>query len=394
MKSTARSVTCNCDHRLIGSKCLRFGSVVAILTAFASLTLAATPDNWVPLPQPKPTELSGKGTPAEGIGPSAEPDAGSPVAEGTKPTQPSACRLALTEDLAVALDQPDINEEGGCGGTDLVKLEAVVLPDRRKVPLQPAAVLRCSMARAVVDWVRVDLTAIARGMNSAVSGLDNFNSYECRGRNRVSGAKLSEHGKANALDLRQIRLTNGAVIALTDSFSAREPREKVQASICERFDTVLGPGSDGYHEDHIHIDLAARRSGYKICQWSIEDGMPARPPVLPVARPAEAPTAVASTGSVKPDPDHQPIVGPQPAPPVSATDAAVPVAKQTHAATRQAEGILPQGAATPLPVPAPARAKVASVADQVRTADRPRKPRKRNDGQTLPSPLQLLQMLR
>jgi hypothetical protein len=36
---------------------------------------------------------------------------------------------------------------------------------------------------------------------------------------------------------------------------------------------VLGPGSDGYHEDHIHIDLAERRSGYRICQWDIRDFM-------------------------------------------------------------------------------------------------------------------------
>jgi hypothetical protein len=34
---------------------------------------------------------------------------------------------------------------------------------------------------------------------------------------------------------------------------------------------VLGPGSDGHHEEHIHVDLAERRGGYKMCQWDVRD---------------------------------------------------------------------------------------------------------------------------
>ena len=37
------------------------------------------------------------------------------------------------------------------------------------------------------------------------------------------------------------------------------------------FNFVLGPGSDGYHEDHVHVDLADRRSGYRVCQWDVRD---------------------------------------------------------------------------------------------------------------------------
>jgi hypothetical protein len=58
--------------------------------------------------------------------------------------------------------------------------------------------------------------------------------------------------------------------------------------------TVLGPGSDGYHESHIHIDLAERHNGYKLCQWDVRDPPP--PSVeaaeedvpLPRPRPASA----------------------------------------------------------------------------------------------------------
>jgi hypothetical protein len=45
--------------------------------------------------------------------------------------------------------------------------------------------------------------------------------------------------------------------------------------VCARFTTVLGPGSDGYHEDHVHVDLAERRGGYRICEWDVRDPAPA-----------------------------------------------------------------------------------------------------------------------
>jgi hypothetical protein len=32
---------------------------------------------------------------------------------------------------------------------------------------------------------------------------------------------------------------------------------------------VLGPGSDGYHEEHIHLDLAERSHATKLCQWEV-----------------------------------------------------------------------------------------------------------------------------
>ncbi len=52
---------------------------------------------------------------------------------------------------------------------------------------------------------------------------------------------------------------------------------------------MLGPGSDDYHEDHIHLDLMQRRNNYKICQWYVWDAMPQIAPLLPAERPDEAP---------------------------------------------------------------------------------------------------------
>jgi hypothetical protein len=48
-------------------------------------------------------------------------------------------------------------------------------------------------------------------------------------------------------------------------------REEIAESACARFSTVLGPGSDGNHEEHIHVDLAERHGGYKMCEWEVRE---------------------------------------------------------------------------------------------------------------------------
>jgi len=249
----------------------------------------------VPVPKPRPAESPSRppASASEKQDTSA-PDKPTGQAAPTEP-QPSACRLALTEQFAIAPSIPDIRGPNGCGGEDLVRLEVIVLPDKRRVSVKPAAIVRCSMASAIADWVRTDIAPLANSLGSVVSDLDNFDSFECRGRNRVAGAKLSEHGRANALDVRAIKLENGQSISLTDRRVSRDVRERVRRSACTRFTTVLGPGSDGYHEDHIHLDLMQRRNGYRICRWEVWDALPQTAPLLPPERPEQAPPRDIST---------------------------------------------------------------------------------------------------
>jgi hypothetical protein len=165
---------------------------------------------------------------------------------------------------------------GDCGAPDAVQLQAIVLPDQTKVTVTPPATLRCTMAEQITEWVRDDVAPSLAHFGPPLRILDNFDSYECRGRNRMRAAALSEHGRADALDVRGFRLADGREFRLVDINVEKDWREKARASACARFSTVLGPGSDGYHEEHIHLDLAERRNGYKLCQWDIREPPPAR----------------------------------------------------------------------------------------------------------------------
>ncbi len=183
---------------------------------------------------------------------------------------PSPCQLRLAE-LAAFKAKPPILGPGECSATDVVELSAVNLPDKGRVIFSPAATLRCSMAEAVAHWIRDDVEPAIAAMAAPLRDLEVFGSYECRSFNGISGAHLSEHGHANALDIRSFKLANGTVIELTNPVTSKSSREKLRQSACARFSTVLGNGADAFHESHVHIDLMERANHYKICQWDVLD---------------------------------------------------------------------------------------------------------------------------
>ena len=213
-------------------------------------------------------------------------------AAAAAPAPPSACQLRLAK-IAVFTPLPTLVGAGECGSADAVRLDAVILPDQGKVAVTPAGVLRCPMAEELVHWVRDDVAPSAVKLGSALRVLDNFDSYECRGRNRVRGATLSEHGRADAIDVRLFKLADGRSLTLTDVNVDKAWREAMKASACARFSTVLGPGSDGNHEEHIHLDLAERRNNYKVCEWDVREPPPSAPEVAATPKATEEAAATA-----------------------------------------------------------------------------------------------------
>ena len=158
-----------------------------------------------------------------------------------------------------------------CDTPDLVRLDRIIMNDMSEVTFSPAPIIRCGMAEVVAQWVRNEVGPLAAELGSPLSAISNLASYECRGRNRVIGAKLSEHGKGNALDVDAVKLRSGATYSLIDPQVSKPFREQMSIAACRRFTTVLGPGSDAYHSDHIHLDLRERSHGYRICQWNVLD---------------------------------------------------------------------------------------------------------------------------
>jgi hypothetical protein len=242
-------------------------SVVALFViAATSATVAA---EKIPLPRPAPLRT-------------VTPD------EAPAESEPSDCRLRLTEQLAVAPSLPPIDHPPGCVVSDVVHLEAIVLKNGSRVAVTPPATLRCTMAEEIVGWVRDDVASAVRELGSPLRGVDNAASFDCRGVNNIPGARLSEHGLANALDIGALRLSDGKLVKLTDPHVARDFRENIKRSACTRFSTVLGPGSDGFHEEHIHVDLkelAPRRS--RLCHWDVREPEPEEEGVeiVPLPRP-------------------------------------------------------------------------------------------------------------
>jgi hypothetical protein len=266
----------------------RVKGLVLIAVLFAGVKLAAAQDvaapateaakaghalplRLVPSRPPRPPRDALPTAVPEQFSPPQEAYASFPEPSGASaPTKPSDCQLRLAK-LATFKPLPVLVGAGECGAVDAVLLDGVILPDGPKVVLAPPATLRCTMAEAVAVWLREDVAPAALKLGSPLSGLDNYDSYECRGRNRVRGATLSEHGRANALDLRGFKLANGRLVGLTDVNVTKDWRESLRAGACARFTTVLGPGSDGNHEEHIHLDLAERRGGYRMCEWDVRE---------------------------------------------------------------------------------------------------------------------------
>jgi hypothetical protein len=199
---------------------------------------------------------------------------------------PTDCDRRLAA-MAVFMAKPTLSGPGACGSADLVALDAVLLPDGHRVSVTPRAMLNCDMAESFAAWLRDEVVPRLKPLNAPLRAVETADSYDCRGRNRVAGAKISEHGKGNAVDIRSFILADRRRVVPTDVTEAKNLRETLRDSACHRFTTVLGPGSDGSHEQHIHLDVLERRAGYRICQWAVRE--PAAPAVLAARAPVPLP---------------------------------------------------------------------------------------------------------
>ena len=201
-----------------------------------------------PLPPARPPELSGEAALALKV--SAPDD--------------TAC-LRRLERLGARFEAMAPLGNGQCSAPR--PLSVTALADG--VALEPAATLSCRAAEALARWTTEVQAAARETLDDGLKSLSLGGTYVCRGQNHDTDAKLSEHSFANAIDVMGYGFAKRASLKVTAS-PAGSPEaaflDRVRASACGFFRTVLGPGSDAAHGNHLHLDLRERNAGHRLCQ--------------------------------------------------------------------------------------------------------------------------------
>lgn len=187
------------------------------------------------------------------------------------------------------------------------------------VRLNSASILDCSMIPTLDRWIAkvVQPDAQAR-FGETVVQINTMGTYACRGINNVSGASLSEHAFGNAIDIGGFVLASGREVNVMRGWKGDDPQASAflhdtHAGACDYFTTVLGPGSNIFHYNHVHMDLAMHgntsRGPRRYCKpvpdaqvpAPQQDSLPDPPPIeeeMDIARaPAPAPSYAVGNSS-------------------------------------------------------------------------------------------------
>jgi hypothetical protein len=165
------------------------------------------------------------------------------------------CRADLAREGVRFKPLPDRTFGNGCSAIGSVQLLDI------GTPVSNLGAMTCPLARQFARWAREALQPAAQAwLGSRVARIESFGTYSCRPVNGRPGARLSEHGRANAVDIGAFVLANGRRITVKEGWSGsdqdvRRFLRNVHAAGCRRFGIVLGPDSDAFHRDHLHFDM-------------------------------------------------------------------------------------------------------------------------------------------
>ena len=239
---------------IVAAGLLWWAAPVVTATATAQPAGTVTPDEVpVPLPPPRPDSPA---APAEASAP--------PAAEPPKPVADAGTCEGRLAQLGVKFEtKPDL-KDGACGAPDPLLVSE--LPEG--IVVTPPATTTCPVAEALARWaVQVLKPEGEKHLKRAPKSVAIGTSYECR--NQRSGGKLSEHAFANGVDVMSFAFEGRPAVPVAFHPNG-SPEAEFQAAIrqgaCTHFTTVLGPGSDAAHADHLHLDMRERKAGYRLCQ--------------------------------------------------------------------------------------------------------------------------------
>jgi hypothetical protein len=249
---------------------------------FAGIALAEAPE--APrIPKPRPA-LEGETSPALAKGtapaplasldpetariprprPSTGPSAPASPTLGVNDKEQEACLRHLAALGATFEVLTSIDSDGQCPVDRPLKVSGL----GSGVEIAPEAILNCATAESLSAWLKDVVVPEAREtLHTSPTRIVHGSTYVCRSRNNAPGAKLSEHARANAVDISAIEFAGRDPVQIGGSIGMEARFEAViRAGACKHFTTVLGPGSNAAHATHLHFDLAERRGGYRLCE--------------------------------------------------------------------------------------------------------------------------------
>jgi hypothetical protein len=182
-----------------------------------------------------------------------------PGAQSPAPGQPSADTLICYADLRREgigfRPLPDRDFGNGCSALGSVQLLEI------GTPVTNLGAMTCPVARQFARWTREALQPAAGAwLGSKVVRIESFGTYSCRPVNSQEGARLSEHGRANAVDVAAFVLADGRRIKVLDGWNSDDEDVRrffraIHQAACRRFRIVIGPDADSFHRDHLHFDM-------------------------------------------------------------------------------------------------------------------------------------------
>ncbi|MFN7400313.1 MAG: extensin family protein [Sandaracinobacter sp.] len=178
---------------------------------------------------------------------------------------PAKCSAVLERMGVRATFLPAKAGPAGCGYPWAVQRTAVPQGHPRWLGETPAT--SCAVAAALTQWERDVLQPAARRhLGVPVTGIRHYGSYGCRPRNNRPGAELSEHARANAIDIAGFQLASGRTVTVKEGWAGKTEERAflrdLRNGACRRFGTVLSPDYDLAHADHLHVDQIARTTPF------------------------------------------------------------------------------------------------------------------------------------
>lgn len=169
------------------------------------------------------------------------------------------CHLDLARENVEFRTLQDRRFDNGCSALGAVQLTNI------GVPTTNLTAMTCPLARQYARWVReVVQPAASQLLGTTVTRIETFGTFACRPVNNQQGARISEHGFANAVDVSGFVLGNGRRVTVEQGWNGTDEQVRrflraVHRGGCQRFSVGLGPDADALHYNHLHFDLG--RSG-------------------------------------------------------------------------------------------------------------------------------------